>query len=29
MDEFPDVTDKNEPDIPSYETGGPYNYEMF
>lgn len=24
MDEFPDVTDENEPDIPCYETHGPY-----
>lgn len=29
MDEFPDVTDKNEPDIPSYETEGPYTWDEF
>lgn len=29
MDEFPDATDENEPEVPTYETAGPYNYEMF
>ena len=26
---YPDVTDRNEPDIPSYETEGPYTCDEF
>lgn len=29
MDEFPDVTCPHEPDIPSYETDGPFDHEDF
>lgn len=30
MDEFPDVTDWREPDVPSYESSGPFDdYEEF